>query len=131
MRRLFAITAFLAAATPVLAADDVFPEEAMDALMRVTMASTADGQCEGITARQARVQKAMVAMLTQVQSLGASPVQAVEYLKTEEGAARIKSRETALREKYGISADDPDGLCAAIRAEAGVDAELAKLVQIK
>ena len=118
-------------ALPIAAQDVVvFPEEAMDDLMRVTMAQTADQKCDGISARSMRVQVAMVTMLTHVKELGYDPVAAVEYLNTEEASARIAVREVALREKHGVDAESDEGLCAAIRAEAAEDEDLADLVRI-
>ena len=121
----------LFAGGPALAQDIAFPEEAMDALMRVTMAQSADAQCDGISARNLRVQAAMLDMLTTVRDLGSDPVAAVEYLKTEEGAARVAEREAALRAKHGAEPEGVDGLCATIRAEAKQDRDLARLVRIR
>ena len=115
----------------VHAQDVVFPEEAMDALMRVTMAQTADQKCDGMSVRTIRLQTAMVAMLSAVKELGADPVAAVHYLETEEAAARIAERSALLREKHGVDAEGDDALCAAIRAEAEEDEELARLMRIR
>ena len=127
--QIFALS--LCASSAVAAEDVVFPEEAMDALMRVTMANTADQQCEGISVRKFRVQSAMLRMLTSVKKLGADPVAAVEYLGTEEAEARIEARSAALREKHGVATEGDAALCDAIRAEAAEDGELAALVRIE
>ena len=109
----------------------VFPEEAMPALMRVTMAQTADAKCDGMSARKLRVQAAMIKMLTEVKDAGADPVAAVEYLKTPEANERIAAQTVALREKHDLPGEDDASLCQMIRAEAKADKDLARLMRIR
>ena len=117
---------------PAVAQDHVvFPEEAMPALMRVTMVQTADAKCEGMSARKVRVQAAMVRMLTDVRDAGADPVAAVEYLKTDDANERIAEKTQGLRAKHGFPGDDDASLCQMIRAEAKVDKDLARLMRIR
>lgn len=108
-----------------------FPESAMDDLMRVTMAQTADAKCDGISARSVRVQAAMLRMLKAVKEAGIDPVAAVEYLETPEANERIAERTDALRQKHGVDADSDAALCEAIRAEAKDDKDLASLMRIR
>jgi len=123
--------AFLVVAFGAVAQESNFPEVAMDDLMRVTMAQTADQKCDGMTARTMRVQTAMLAMLQTVKNSGVDPVAAVEYLKTPEAEARIAARTDALRAKHGVDAESDEGLCSAIRAEAKEDKDLARLMRIR
>ena len=124
--------AMLVWAAPVSAQDTViFPEEAMPALMRVTMAQTADAKCDGMSTRKLRVQAAMIKMLTEVKDAGADPVAAVEYLKTPEANERIAAQTVALREKHDLPGEDDASLCQMIRAEAKADKDLARLMRIR
>jgi hypothetical protein len=108
-----------------------FPENAMDDLMRVTMAQTADAKCDGISARSVRVQAAMLSMLKSVKEAGVDPVAAVAYLETPAANERIAERTNALRVKHGVDAESDAALCEAIRAEAKEDKDLARLMRIK
>jgi len=107
------------------------PQYAYDVVAKVSMATTADAVCEGISSRPKRVQAYIVSLYTQLGQDGISATDAAAVFETPDALNRIAEREVALREKHGAAPEGADGLCAAIRAEATENKDFARLMRIR
>ena len=123
---------------PVIACMVAFPAAAMDlsdtaldGLMRVTLANTAKQQCVGASVNDKRMQDEMVAVLGGIAKEGINPVEAVQFLETEEGQKAMSDREAAFRARHGVDATGYPALCAAIKLELETDEALARIVTLK
>ncbi len=113
------------------AQDLVLPDYAYDMVAEVTMATTADAKCAGITARPKKVQARMVEMFTRLAGDGVEATAAAAHFQSEAALAEVARREAALREKHGVAAEGDEALCQAIRAEAAENKTVAKMMRIR
>lgn len=114
-----------------LAGDVALPDYAYDMVSVVTLATTADAQCDGISARDRAMQNYLVAMYGRLQQDGVVATDAAAAFQKPEAEARIAERVAAFRARYNVAGDDTAGFCAAIRKEAAANKDFGKLVALK
>lgn len=130
MKRLLAAALISFVPGTVIAQVTELPGDAIDGLVRVTLAATAKEKCPGAVLDEAKFQLAMLNIMTELAGDGIDPVAAVKFLETENGKAIFASREAELRARHGVDSEGDDALCAAIAAEIGSDPDLSEMVMM-
>ncbi len=123
--------ALIMAAGVASARQDALPDYAFEMVAEVTMATTADGKCPGITARQKKVQNHIMALYGRLAKDGIDINDAVQFLGTRPALDELARREQALRARHGVAAKGDAALCKAIRAEAAANKALAAMLKLR
>lgn len=130
-RTALALIASVGFAAPGLGQVEELPAFAYDMVTEVTMATTADAKCDGITTRPKKLQNYIIEMYGQLAKVNISAPDAAKHFESERATAEIAGRDAALRAKHGVAAEGTEALCAAIRAEAHENKPFATLMRIK
>ncbi len=126
-----AAVAVALAMSPALSQDLTLPDYAYDMMAEISIATTADGKCDGISQRPKKVQARMLEMLSRLVKDGYDATAAATHFRTPEALAQIARREAALRARHGVAAEGDAALCEAIRAEAGENKDIARMVRLR
>ncbi len=131
MRFIGGLTGLALWAGAAVAQDLSLPDYAYDMMAEISIATTADGKCDGISQRPKKVQARMLEMLSRLVKDGYDATAAATHFQTPEALAQIARREADLRARHGVAATGDDALCQAIRAEAKENKVIAKMMRLR
>jgi len=124
-----ALLALGAAAAPGFAQQASLPGYAYDMVAEVSIATTADAKCAGLSARKKKVQARIVELYRRLAADGIATGDAVVLLQKPETLKEVARREAALRKRHGVAASGDKALCQAIRAEAAENKAVAAMLR--
>ena len=126
------LSAFLGLLPAAAAAQQAaLPDYAYDMVTEISLATTADQKCDGISARKKRVEKRILEMYQRLVQDGYKMQEAVAALQDPATLAEVAAREKALRARHGVAPEGDQALCQAIRAEAAANESVAGLMRIR
>ena len=111
--------------------DLTLPDYAYDMMAEVSIATTADAKCDGISQRPKKVQARMLEMLSRLVKDGYDATAAATHFQSPEALAQIARREAEMRARHGVAPEGDAALCQAIRAEARQNKVIAKMMRVR